>query len=211
MRYALAIFDFDGTLVDSFGTIAGVANRALESMGFAARTVADVRPLVGMELPVVMERLSGSAANADELAERVRAFWLEAKPPPFFSGIRELLDALHAAGTRLAVATNRRRPGLEDLLAEHGLRDRFDVLVGAECVDRRKPHPEPVERILSATGVASERSIVIGDTTLDIAMGRAAGTHTCGVTYGAHTREQLSAEEPTYLADATADLGSILL
>jgi len=211
VRYELAIFDFDGTLVDSFPVIARVANDALGSLGFPARSISDVRPLVGMSLETVMERLSGSSAEAEELSVRYRAIWDEtAEPAPLYGGMRDLLDVLLAAGVRLAVATNRKRFGLEELLVAHGLREHFHALVGASCVDNRKPHPESVDRILGEVGVGRERCVVIGDTTLDIVMGRNAGTHTCAVTYGAQAREVLAAEQPTYLVDRVADLGGVL-
>jgi phosphoglycolate phosphatase len=210
MRYALAIFDFDGTLVDSFETIAGVANRALESLGFPRRRPEEVRPLVGQALATVMERLSGSREDADELCVRYRAFWTETEPAPLFPGMEELLDAAATAGLQLAIATNRLRVGLDDLLRAHGIEERFPFRVGGACVENRKPHPESVLRVAGQAGVDPSRAIVIGDTTLDVAMGRSAGADTCAVTYGAQDEAALAAERPTHVVDRPQQLYPIL-
>ncbi|MHC4958858.1 MAG: HAD family hydrolase [Planctomycetota bacterium] len=210
MRYALAIFDFDGTLVDSFDTIAGVANRALASLGFPERRPEEVRPLVGRALATVMERLSGSAEHAAELCVRYRAFWDEADPAPLYPGMAEVLEAVASSGVSLAIATNRLRPGLEVLLEAHGLLDRFPHRVGGDCMENRKPHPDAVLHIAERVGIDPARAVVIGDTTLDVAMGHAAGADTCAVTYGASASAELAAERPTHMVDRPRALYPVL-
>ena len=209
MRYRLAIFDFDGTLSDSLQKIAGVANCALQDFGLPVRSLDDVRSLVGLPLSQVMGKLGGGR-EVKALCVRYRELWNNKDPAPLFQGVIEMLAELQDAGVRLAIATNRKREGLETMLALHGVDNRFDFLVGGACTVNRKPHPEPVERVLAHVGVEPGETVVVGDTTFDMAMGSAAGADTCAVTYGAHTRAALVAEAPTHVADTVAEVYGLL-
>ena len=209
MRYRLAIFDFDGTLSDSLEKIAGVANRALDDFGLPARSFDEVRTLVGLPLSQIMGQLGGER-QVKALCARYRELWDNKDPAPLFDGVVEMLAELQDGGVRLAIATNRNRIGLETILAVHGVGHRFDYLVGGACTVNRKPHPEPVERVLAHVGVEPCEALVVGDTTFDMAMGSAAGADTCAVTYGAHTRAALVAQVPTRVVDTVGELCEFL-
>ena len=114
MRYRLAIFDFDGTLSDSLEKIAGVANRALDDFGLPARSLDDVRILVGLPLSQIMGQLGGER-QVKALCARYRELWDNKDPAPLFDGVVEMLAELQDAGVRLAIATNRSRIGLETI------------------------------------------------------------------------------------------------
>jgi HAD superfamily hydrolase (TIGR01509 family) len=213
--YELAIFDFDGTLADTFPPIVAAANDALEAHGFERREEGAVRVLVGLPLEVVMERLAGRRCRRAEvgaLCERYRSRFSEIAPltTHLFDGMRETIEQAHAAGRKLAIATSRRRSSLVSILEAHALVERFGLLVGADCVTHGKPHPEMVHRVLHHYRLQPDRAVVIGDTTFDLQMGRAAGTDTCAVTWGSHSRDELGAEEPDHIVQSARELIALL-
>jgi HAD superfamily hydrolase (TIGR01509 family) len=213
--YELAIFDFDGTIADTFPPIVAAANDALEACGFERREEGAIRVLVGLPLEVVLERLAGRRCKrheVDALCERYRSRFGEIAPSAtrLFDGMKETIEQAHAAGRKLAIATSRRRSSLISILGAHALEDRFDLLLGGDRVTRGKPHPEMAHRALHHFRLQPDRAVVIGDTTFDIQMGKAAGTHTCAVTWGSHSRDELSAEEPDHLVHSARELAALL-
>jgi phosphoglycolate phosphatase len=126
---------------------------------------------------------------------------------PLFPGAQAALDALRGQDwTILAVATGKSKQGLDKLIEGSGLEGYF---VSQQVADFHpsKPHPAMVEACLSETGIAADRAVMIGDTTYDIDMGRAAGVKTIGVSWGYHPVETLQADTIIHSYDAL--LGAI--
>ena len=213
MRYRLAIFDFDGTIADTRRPITLSVNRALEELGYPRRDHADIQELVGLPLAEVLGTLAGESTRADELCAAYRAAFKAVAPgnSPLFDGVREALNELHAAGTRLAIATSRSRESLEIFLDQHELRGLFEFWAGGQCIARGKPHPEMLQYVLGRVGLGRDDAIMIGDTTHDMKMARAAGVDACAVTYGMHDADRLAASEPTYLVHGASEVPPVVL
>jgi phosphoglycolate phosphatase len=126
---------------------------------------------------------------------------------PLYPGIAALLDALDAAGWLLAVATGKSDRGLHAVLDQHGLRHRF---VSLQTADRHpsKPHPAMIEAVLADSGAARGHAVMIGDTSFDMAMARAAGVRPLGVAWGYHPAEDLVEAGAYSVAMDTADLAA---
>jgi phosphoglycolate phosphatase len=214
VRYRAAVFDFDGTLVDTREPILLGLKRALAAAGRAAPPDAQILRNVGLGLDEVLGRLMGAAEplEIERVAADYRAHFDEIAPgrTRVFDGVPEALERLLAAGVRLAIATNRTRESLDPMLKEHGLLGMFDVRLSAACVPFPKPHPLMLERALETLGVPPRDALMVGDTTVDLQMGRAAGVDTCAVTYGAHTEEELRREGPTHVVHRAADLADVV-
>lgn len=213
LRYPLAVFDFDGTLADTRIPITMSANHALEELGYPRRSDEEIQGLVGLPLAEVLGTLAGSSKKIDLLCTAYRAAFVRYAPgnSPMYEGAADALDTLRAAGVVLAVATSRSRRSLEMFLEAHSLEGKFTVLAGGDDVHRGKPHPEMLEYVLAHAGFMRDESIMIGDTTHDMLMGRDAGMDTCAVTYGNHDRERLSLAAPTYFADHASDIPNHVL
>jgi phosphoglycolate phosphatase len=213
MRYRLAVWDFDGTIADTRRPISLSANRALAELGYAERSDRDVQELVGLPLAQVMGTLAGATDRVEELCDAYRAAFREIAPgnSPLYDGVREALAKIHAAGVRLAIATSRSRESLEMFLDQHALRAFFVFWAGGACIARGKPHPEMLEYVLARTGFARGDALMIGDTTHDMEMGRAAGMDRCAVSYGMHELESLVSSKPTYLVHHARDLPGVVL
>jgi len=210
VRYRAAVFDFDGTLVDTREPILLGLKQAFAARGRTLPPDAEILRCVGLGLDEVIRRLAGSIAQEEipALAAEYRVRFDEVAPgrTRLFEGMREALEELHAAGVRLAIATNRTRASLEPMLMEHGVLEMFDVRLSAACVPFPKPHPLMLQRALEGLGVGADRALMVGDTTVDLRMGQAAGVATCAVTYGAHTEEELLCEGPTHVARRAAEI-----
>ena len=195
----LAVFDCDGTLVDSQHSIVACMEAAFATAGLAAPAAEAVRRVVGLPLAASVARLAPWLAAPD--CERVAALYKQAftdmrggKPidEPLFPGVRELLDALEAEGVLLGVATGKGRRGLRITLEHHGLLDRFVTLQTADDAPG-KPHPEMLRRAMAEAGAEPATTAMIGDTTYDILMALSAGTAAIGVAWSYHPAAELSA------------------
>ncbi|WP_445679492.1 HAD-IA family hydrolase [Radicibacter daui] len=194
----LAIFDCDGTLVDSQHSIHEAMSHAFMSAGLVAPELAAVRATIGLSLLHSVQRLlpEAEAVLHDELVAGYKAFFTlqrqrENLHEPLFDGTREALAALGGTGWLMGVATGKGRRGLDAILARHDIASHFVTLQTAD-VCRSKPDPEMVQRaLLEAGGLDPKAAVVIGDTSFDMAMARNAGAWAIGVTWGYHDRDLL--------------------
>jgi len=187
----LAVFDVDGTLSDSQHHIHAAMTHSFAAQGLAPPDLAKVRAIVGLSLPLAVARLV-PGADAGQLAALVEGYKQSyfvarsAEPAPLFPGAAEMLHRLAARGdVALGIATGKSRRGLDALLAHFDL---AGVFVTCQVADDHpsKPHPSMLLAALAETGVAAGDAVMIGDTTFDIEMARAAGVAGIGVEWGYH-------------------------
>ncbi len=193
----LLVFDWDGTLVDSFATIATAFAEAFSASCLPPPAPAAVRRVVGLSLA---EAVAGLApGHTAETVERLTADYrlayaaLMAKQDPpekLFPKAEEVLIRLADEGWLLGIATGKSRRGLAASLARHGLTGRFATLQGADQ-GPGKPHPAMLQRAMDEVGVEPEMTVMVGDTVFDVAMARAAGVTAVGVEWGLHPAEEL--------------------
>ena len=198
-RYRLVVFDCDGTMVDSQHNIVAGMIEAWRRHGLGAPTPEIIRRQVGLTLEIAIERIldrsdpetvSGLARAYREIVHELRS--RAELNEPLFDGIRELILALEAPEIFLGVATGKNLVGLEHTLRGLGLRERFHTLQTPDHC-RSKPDPEMVLRAMAETAVDPNETVVIGDTSFDIEMARAAGATAVGVSWGYHPVEELLA------------------
>lgn len=209
-RYDLLIFDWDGTLMDSVGTIVECTRRTLADLDLPPLPEAEIRGSVGLSIAETIRRLSGG--NPDpEVAERIRAtyrdHWFETfrERPVLFPRVEELLDRFVAADYLLAVATGKGRRGLDRDLESTGIADRFHATRTADEATS-KPSPQMVLDLLDELGTRPERTLVVGDSIWDLQMATAARTPCVAVCTGAHPRPELLACSPLTCLDRIGDL-----
>jgi phosphoglycolate phosphatase len=128
---------------------------------------------------------------------------------PLYEGVAELIDVLDGEGWLLGVATGKSDRGLALCLGHHGLTTRFVTL---QTADRHpsKPDPSMIETAIADAGAAPETTVMIGDTSFDMAMARAAGVTAIGVAWGYHAREELIAAGADYIADHPSDIAQLV-
>ena len=208
----LAIFDCDGTLVDSGATIHRALTITFDQNGLELPPVQASRKVIGLSLIEAMAALlpEGSAEEHARLSQDYkRAFWtLRAAgevEEPLFDGVLELLDALEHDGWLLAVATGKSDRGLKHCLESHDIHARF---VSLQTGDQHpsKPHPSMVEQAIADAGAAPETSVVLGDTSFDMAMAVNAGARGIGAGWGYHETEELLAAGALAVAEQPRDV-----
>ena len=194
----LAVFDCDGTLIDSQVNILRAMRQCFDRQGLTPPADHDVRRVVGLSLVESMQMLLPDADPALHVRlaqdykgafQRLRAD-ASLDPEPLYAGIADLLDSLRDDGWLLGVATGKSDRGLALALAHHGLSGHFVTL---QTADRHpsKPHPAMLMAALAGAGVAAQDAVVIGDTVFDIAMGGHAGVRAIGVEWGYHEAAEL--------------------
>jgi phosphoglycolate phosphatase len=212
----LAIFDCDGTLVDSGATIHRALSAAFAENKLELPPPAVSRKVIGLSLTEAMAALLPAEPAERHMAvaeDYKRAFWtLRAAgevDEPLFDGVLELLDTLENDGWLLAVATGKSDRGLKHCLESHDIHARF---VSLQTADRHpsKPHPSMVEQALADAGAAADASIVIGDTSFDMAMAVNAGARGIGAGWGYHDAEELIEAGAIAVAERPLDVLEVI-
>lgn len=193
------VFDLDGTLVDSQRTVVHCMTAAFTELGLPAPAPDAIRGTIGLKLEVALNSLlpEPDEALAWKLVEGYRRafFHLHDDPAhdePLFPGTLEALDALSHPEIFLGIATGKNRRGLRRVLERHGLAGRFHNLKTADD-GPGKPHPFLLEAGMAEVGMDPARTVMIGDTTFDMEMARAAGCAGIGVAWGNHPEDRLRA------------------
>ena len=208
----LAIFDCDGTLVDSQINICLAMEDCLARAGLEAPCRERARRVVGLSLVEAMRAMLPEAdpefhvtlAEDYKLAfHRLRGQGLVDEP--LYEGVTDLIDALESDGWLLGIATGKSDRGLGLCLDHHGLSRRFVTL---QTADRHpsKPHPSMIDQAMADAGAAPDTTIMIGDTSFDMAMGRAAGVTAIGVAWGYHEPRELRDAGAHHVADHPSDI-----
>ena len=207
-RFDLIAFDWDGTLFDSTAIITRSIQLAVQDVGGARPSDQAAAWVIGMALPQALAHAAPDVPpdKYPELGLRYRYHYLQHQDDiSLFDGVLGLLDMLKAQGHLLTVATGKSRRGLDEVLQAVQLRGRFDASRTADET-AGKPHPLMLHELMGELDVPPERTLMIGDTTHDLEMARAAGCASVGVGYGAHSSEEFAGLSPLFVAHSVAEL-----
>lgn len=196
------LFDFDGTLADTAKGIVLTMQETFRTMGLPVPEDAAIIKTIGLPLVKCVQMLGGlSEEDALRGTEIYRELFptFELENITIFPEVADTLHELQSRGIRLAICTSRGHDSLKRILTRNGLWDCFETVVTATDNIAPKPAPDLVFALLDRMNLKAEDVFVVGDTTFDIQMGKAAGCRTVAVTYGNHTKEQLEAVSPTHI------------
>lgn len=207
MKYRLVVFDWDGTLIDSPAAIAECMQAASRELGLPVPPLERATHVIGLGLHdamrIVAPELPGER-YPEYIAAYRRQFLAREDRMPLFGGMQDLLRGLWS--TRLlAIATGKSRRGLERALDATGVRGLFTA---SRCADEThpKPHPAMLLELMQELGVQAPSVLMVGDTSHDMEMARAAGVDGVAVTYGAHSEPELRACAPRGCVSSVEDL-----
>lgn len=208
----LVVFDWDGTLMDSTGAIASAIRSAATDLGLRQPTLEEASAVIGLGLSDALRQCVPDLPpeKVEEFTERYRVHYMAIDPElQPFDGIEAMLKKLSAGPVPAAVATGKSRSGLNRVLEAMNWRHHF---MSTRCADEgiSKPHPWMLHDLMEELGVSPQATLMIGDTTHDLGMARAAGVRAIGVTYGAHPTELLTTEPAIALVDSVAELVAAL-
>jgi phosphoglycolate phosphatase len=207
-RFDLIAFDWDGTLFDSTAIITRCIQEAVVDVGGARPSDAQAAYVIGMALGPALAHAAPdvSPEKYPELGARYRHHYLRHQGDlTLFDGVLPMLAALKDHQHKLAVATGKSRRGLNEVLHSVQLQGVFDDSRTADET-AGKPDPTMLFELMQAQGVAAERTLMIGDTTHDLAMACNAGCPCVGVSYGAHDDAQFATYAPLFVAHSVASL-----
>jgi phosphoglycolate phosphatase len=212
----LAIFDCDGTLVDSQHNICLAMERCFAAAGLPPPDRTRTRAVVGLNLIEAMAAmLPGEIPDRHvALAEQYKTAFQAMRAgglveEPLYEGVKELIDRLEASSWLLGIATGKSDRGLALCLETHGLAGRFLTL---QTADRHpsKPHPSMIEQAMADAGAEAATTVMIGDTGYDMAMARAAGVTAIGVAWGYHDRDELRRAGAHHIAARPSDIIALI-
>lgn len=214
-RARLVVFDVDGTLIDSQNHIVFAMTEAFAHAGLAVPDRVAILGIVGLSLPIAMARLApgASALTVEAMVARYKAVFTarrEVQDAPPYPGAIETLHALAARPeTLLGVATGKSRRGLTHLFDLHGLHGLFHTTQVADD-HPSKPHPAMLLQALAETATAPQDAVMIGDTSFDMEMARAAGLRAVGVSWGYHPTQALWDAGAEQVVENYQDLRALL-
>jgi phosphoglycolate phosphatase len=216
-RFDLYIFDLDGTLIDSLDDLTSAMNATLGRYRHEPVDRETVRRAIGNGAKFLLYRIFSAASK--RAPEEVASLVEEAMPgyraeykkrcvdqTTLYPGMREWLETLKRQGARLAVLTNKPEDQAHCILNALGVAGLFTCIFGPESAGVLKPDPAGVARIREKAGAAAERTIMIGDSDVDIHTARNAGIPCCGITGGIGDDEVLRALKPDYLIERMDDM-----
>ncbi len=212
----LVLFDCDGTIVDSQATIVRAMSEAFMAIERPAPNRHDILRIVGLSLPQAVAVLAPDLPDghrtmlADQYRRAAQQIRLETAEDPLYEGADEAIRRLgRVDGLALGVATGKSMRGVRRLLSHYRWEDHFSTLQTADD-NPSKPHPAMIERAIAETGSEAACTVMIGDTTFDMEMARAAGVRPIGVTWGYHTVDALRSAGAEVIVESYAELMPVL-
>lgn len=211
----LAMFDLDGTLMDSVPDLAAAVDKMLMLLGREPAGIAQVRDWVGNGSRVLVRRaLAGGLEHegvADELADEALALFMQAyagshELTTVYPGVHECLDWLREREVKLAIITNKPAQFIEPLLEEKGLTGYFQWLVGGDTLPQQKPDPAALFYVMDKADVVPEESLFVGDSRNDVRAAKAAAVPCVALTYGYNHGESIADEQPALVLDDLREL-----
>jgi phosphoglycolate phosphatase len=213
MRYDTVIFDLDGTLVDSYEALQLSLNHMLERFGLDPLSLARVKSMVGDGLDVLLERTFGPEPVPDGAKQVFEQHYdtVCCSASRLIDGVGPTIERLHAAGTRLAICTNKPTPFSIKIVAHLGIEPLFEAVVGPDVAGARKPDGRHVAVAIERAGGRRETALFVGDMTIDVAAARNAGIDVAVIPTGAVGVETLRKAGPDYVLERFSDLEQIVI
>jgi phosphoglycolate phosphatase len=211
----LLIFDLDGTLIDSKQDLANSVNATRAHMSLDSLEIAVISTYVGKGAPVLIRKAMGPAASEDQVAEALR-FFLEhynhhaLDSTRLYPGVRKSLARLRAGGKLLAILTNKPVAISRTILEGLGVAGCFFKVYGGNSFASKKPDPAGVVALMAESNIGRDRTLMVGDTIVDVETARNAGVRACGVNFG-FAPEVLESAAPDLLINRFEDLADHVL
>ncbi|EKK3977479.1 phosphoglycolate phosphatase [Cronobacter sakazakii] len=224
-------FDLDGTLVDSAPGLAYAVDNALYALELPTAGDARVITWIGNGADVLIERAltwarqekaalraaAGKPAQTDDIPEEEQRrmmrrlfdrYYGEAVEAgsALFPDVAGTLDALRRHGLALGLVTNKPTPFVAPMLESLGIADHFSIIIGGDDVQNKKPHPEPLYKVMDALQVTAQELLFVGDSRNDIQAAQAAGCASVGLSYGYNYGEAITLSHPDFVFDHFRDL-----
>lgn len=214
--FKVAIFDLDGTLLNTLEDLANACNYALDRFSYPIHELDKYKTFIGNGMYKLVERALPND-NKDKLmvsnvlevfSQYYNEHMMDMTKP--YDGILELLDNLSINGVKLAVVSNKKHDFTIEIVKKY-FGERFDIVIGHRDNYKAKPDPESVLEVINKFNILKEECIYIGDSNVDVITARNAGVKSVGVSWGFRGKEELAKEGADYLANNTIELRNIIV
>jgi len=208
------IFDFDGTLADSKDCAVKSTQDAFRTAQLPIPSIEAIEYYMGIPIESSFKKMGAEhllETDFEELLQSFRSFYKKYEETELksFPHILEMLQSLKNNGKSCFVVSSKKTDVLHRNLQHLGLDVFCTDWIGSDRVSQYKPHPEGIFKIQQTYGILLQESVMIGDASFDIQMGKAAGCTTCAVSWGAHSEEQLQHEKPDFLVHSPLEIINI--
>lgn len=210
MKYKLAIFDLDGTILDTLKDLTSATNYAMRINNFPTRTIEEVRQFVGNGIYMLIRRAVPAEIDDDRVKDVTKQFadyykqHCSDKTKPY-EGIVEMLKELRKKGLKTAVVSNKADFAVKILISDY-FPDLFDESVGEKENVRKKPFPDSVNEVLKQLNISKDDAVYIGDSEVDIQTANNAGMDCISVSYGFRDANFLRANNAQKIVNNVNDL-----
>ena len=206
----LVIFDLDGTLIDSSRDLANSVNATRAWLHLPPLENKLVYSYVGNGATVLIQKALGPNCSDGEVQSALAYFLGYYREhmldyTVLYPGVRDVLDRFHDAGIKMAVLTNKPVRFSQGIIDGLGLTAHFQRVYGGNSFDQKKPHPVGIETLIAEYGVSREKTIMVGDSSVDVQTARNAQVPVCGVTWGFQP-ETFAEYPPDFLIDTPEEL-----
>ena len=210
-KISLIVYDFDGTLVDTFADIAGSVNLALTEMGLNPLDKKTIRGNIGSGMFNLMTR-SLMESGCNDIETSVLLFQKHYSlhlldQTNFYPNGKEIVE--YFFNKKNAILSNKPISFIEKILKALSFSKPFDSIIGGDSLDVKKPDPKGLLLMMNKFSCSPENTLMVGDSAIDIETGKHAGVITCGVTYGLGNLDSLTNSNPDYLIDNLSQLKSL--
>ena len=210
-KISLIVYDFDGTLVDTFADIAGSVNLALTEMGLNPLDKKTIRGNIGSGMFNLMTR-SLMKSGCNDIETSVLLFQKHYSlhlldQTNFYPNGKEIVK--YFFDKKNAILSNKPISFIEKILKALNFSKPFDSIIGGDSLDVKKPDPKGLLLMMNKFNLSPEKTLMVGDSAIDIETGKHAGVITCGVTYGLGNLDSLTNSNPDYLIDNLSQLKSL--
>lgn len=214
--FKVAIFDLDGTLLNTLDDLANACNYALNKFSFPTHEVEKYKTFIGNGIYKLVERAVPDNKKDKETVGKVLEVFSDyynehmmdmTKP---YDGIINLLDELRMKGIKLAVVSNKKHEFTMEIVKKY-FGNRFDIVFGHRDNYKEKPDPSSVLEVIDKFNILKSECIYIGDSNVDIMTAKNARVKCIGVSWGFRGKEELANEGANYLADNTTELKNIII
>lgn len=210
MKIKSAVFDLDGTLLDTLGDLRDSVNSVLERNGFTPRSTEEIRAFVGNGIRLLVERAvpeNTEAEITDKCFEEFKEYYkthsaILTKP---YEGIPELLEALKKSGVKIAVVSNKADFAVKSLMKQY-FAELYDCAYGERDGIEKKPAPDGVFGAMAEIGAEPETTLYVGDSEVDVETARNAHLPCVAVTWGFRDKEVLESLFPEYIVDSPDEI-----
>jgi len=217
----LIIFDLDGTLIDSKVDIANGVNFTLRKLNLKEVTDKLIYTYVGNGVePLIrlaLERSEGRAVESSggdgigNALDIFRAYYLEhlLDNTVLYPNVMTVIKNL--SGIKKAVVSNKSERFVKKILSELDIAKYFEIALGGDSLKNKKPHPDTINLVMERVGISPKKTLIVGDSAVDIECGKRAGTYTCGVTYGYRDKKELVEAGANWIIDDMNELMNLIL